>query len=92
MEIHVTQEDIDNGHANTIDDCPIAIAVRRKMGLSYAEVVTGPTCGEVAWEEGGAAWEGGEVRVVPLPFAAQEFGARFDGGMPVSPFTFTLEV
>ena len=77
MIISVTQEDIDKGVLSSIDDCAIAIALRRKVGgygiaKSYVFTALGS--------------------VVRLPNNARRFIAKFDAGLPVKPFNFRLNV
>ena len=64
--------------------CPIAQAVRRThptwtVGLTAIDVCSNDDAAKV-------------LGTISLPLAAQEFVERFDDGLPVEPFEFTIEI
>ena len=79
MWIRVTQECIDEGVGSDPHWCPIACAIRARS--EWGRVVVG-------WNRVSVDGE-----VFKLPWAAQTFVERFDGGgkSAVSPFEFELE-
>ena len=78
MRIEVTQADIDNRRLNCIQNCPVAIAIRRKCpDLLYVGI------------EKAHFGRGIEVK---LPLEAAIFVDSNDSNEPVSPFSFDLEV
>lgn len=77
IKIDVTAEDIVNGVRGVAFACPIARAVKR-MGSSQVYVAYG--CLECDEGEGF------------LPKSASDFVDRFDEGLPVSPFSFEVEI
>lgn len=78
MLIEVTREDIDHGLAGSCGSCPVALAIRRRFPDGWVRV--GIRC----------VYAGG--RAYHLPSGAIEFIERFDGGMPVEPFSFELDI
>lgn len=76
MKIEVTQEDIKAGRKTECTRCPIALAIKRKVG--YTMSVGTRVCGSLDNE-------------FQLPKIAQDFISNFDHGNPVEPFTFELE-
>jgi hypothetical protein len=80
VRVEVTAEDIERGVPSSCSACPIAIAATR-AGLDrpnyYAEkyIFFG---------------EPGERLKVEVPEAARLFALRFDGRVPVRPFSFEL--
>lgn len=81
VRISVTADDITRGRADDCMHCPVALAIGRAL-LPGVHVAVGPE----AMSLGPA-----QVRV-RLPWAAQNFIFRFDGGQPVQPFEFGLDV
>jgi hypothetical protein len=78
ITIDVTADDIANGVRGRCSTCPVALAVRRVPGLEK-------------WEVGGmSAFYGASS--FPLPCAASRFIMDFDGGRPVEPFSFEVDV
>lgn len=85
IHVEVTQADIDGAERGSPMHCPIARALWR---------ITGLTCsvGSLdidAWREGGSEGLAWEART---PTVAANFIRAFDNKMPVSPFTFTLDI
>lgn len=78
MTIRVTEANIKEGHRGSCRQCPVALAMLR-AGLLFAYV--GPY---MTW------WDGTKHQVA-IPEAVREFIFRFDGDMPVWPFSFQLD-
>lgn len=78
MKIKVTQDDIDKGKRCLINQCPIALAVRRGTGLPTVYI-------------GAVHFITGKFERVTLPPAAIEFIKKFDQQATVKPFEFELE-
>ena len=76
--VNVTREDISLGVEVSCDGCPIARAISRNIPGSQVFVL-----GDTAIINGG--W-------VSLPRECLEFVCRFDNGLPVAPFSFTLDL
>jgi hypothetical protein len=82
MRVNVMARDIQFGEPKPAS-CPIAIALRRHFGVGKVLV----DCEVAEW------WgEDGQYIRVDLPPEAGEFMYDFDGGDPVQPFTFEVEV
>ncbi len=81
VRINVTQRDIERGIRFTSYTCPIARAARRHPELKGCAV----SPDSLAFDNSGWVW-------TPLPEKACEFVDSFDGGRPVKPFSFTLEL
>ena len=81
VRINVTQRDIERGIRFTSYTCPIAWAARRHPELKGCLVAPD----SLAFDNSGWVW-------VPLPEKACGFVDSFDGGRPVQPFSFTLEL
>lgn len=79
LEIHVTQDDIHRGKPGEVGMCPIALAVKRKINYTAAVSVFD----EDLDIDKLSYW---------LPKEAVDFVRGFDGGAPVEPFYFSLEV
>lgn len=75
--ITVLQSDIDNGKRRDWFQCPIALAAGRDLNKEYVGVSNYLTIG---------------MRDYPLPEEAIQFALRFDGGQPVEPFKFKIEI
>jgi hypothetical protein len=85
VEIKVTQEDIDRGVSTDCTKCPIALACIRSVP-SIESCLVDPR--EIAFfPPRSNIWVD-----VKTPYAAVRFMREFDGGHPVSPFSFTLEL
>ena len=82
LTIHVTQEDIDNGVANSFESCPIAHALNRRLKTDNADV--GPFSAVVDVRR--------KVGRYALPKAATNFIGFFDFDLPVEPFTCKLRL
>ncbi len=75
IKIEVTERDISFGKRDDCKRCPIAIAARR-VGLNQLEV-------------GGWYLTSGNTTYT-LTKKARDFITDFDGGLQVSPFSFTI--
>lgn len=78
ITIEVTQEDIDKGKQGSCGRCPIALAAYRVMEGSFLVLPYA-----IFRLEG---------KSISLPDSAIEFIGLFDSGMPVKPFSFTIEI
>ena len=78
MKVRVTARDIKRGMKGDIDNCPIALALRRHKGMEDAEV-------------GGLA-SVRRLAVGSLPLEAVKFVGDFDAGKRVKPFEFELKL
>ena len=80
MEIHVTEGDImeARGHKERgwPTTCPIALALKRKRGITWASV---------SRTEASVSRGSMEVITYELPPVGNEFVKRFDGGLSVKP-------
>ena len=76
--INVTQEDILLGVEVSCDGCPIARAISRAIPSSKVFVLGDKAIIDSVW--------------VSLPRECLEFVCRFDNGLPVAPFSFTLDL
>lgn len=76
MRVEVSRQDIERGRPRQVWCCPIALALERQTGRSFAILND-----EI---------EDDQSRTYPLPIEAQEFVARFDQGHLVDPITFEL--
>lgn len=85
MKIHVTQEDIQNGVAQSPWECPVALAIIRELGESRVNVLNPIGNMKLA-----AARINGIM--VDLPESVARFIAEFDAGHAevLSPFEFDL--
>ena len=81
MKIEVTQHDIDKGLNNNCFLCPIAHAVKRKMGTDSVLVY----CDRISVMSTVTSYN------YKLPKKARTFIKRFDDGKPVEPFTFEIK-
>jgi hypothetical protein len=77
--INVTDEDISNGVPGQSWFCPIALAIRRELGLVAGEVAAYGSCCRVLKDD-----------TIQLPSEAGDFINCFDEGLPVGPFAFDL--
>lgn len=88
MTIRVTRQHIADGKGISGElracNCPIALAIKDVFPYSVSTVV-GPNLVWVKWED-----ERTDILKSRLPGAARDFIRRFDAGLPVEPFTFTL--
>lgn len=80
LTVEVTQEDIRTGIRCKIEECPIALAVRR---LGYNAQVGRTHCFLVE--------NGRDKYVARLPDEAFSFRSEFDRGVLVDPLIFELE-
>lgn len=83
IEIHVRQEEIDGGCGGDIDMCPIALAIKRQLGVDDIWV----TSSAVAYYRADSS-----IEVVLLPDSARYFIRRFDYGDEVHPFRFNINL
>lgn len=79
MIIEVTESDIEHGQREVCRDCPVALALSRALGKP---VHVFPRC---AYYDNGEEW-------INLPQEVTAFIVRFDGRLPVSPFSFEVDV
>lgn len=79
MKITVTQDDIDNGHRNDCERCPVAIAIRRCIDVPYGVDVGGNT--RIITPIGNFKY----------PSTVRKFIHNFDNQLTVKPFTFNLK-
>jgi hypothetical protein len=90
ITIDVTAEDIKRGYIADCQDCPVALAVRRALGLEpYYYLGVGPTC--IYFYDGPADCG----RAVELPPEAVAWIAALDRhgkGLHARPFTFTVSL
>jgi hypothetical protein len=82
--VEVTQEDIDKGKRGDPWCCPAARALERATGKKWS--VVGPLCSRVDDRKQAIG------KRITLPQEVFDFVRAFDGGEPVSPFSFELEV
>lgn len=81
VTIHVTAGDIAAGSITSCENCPVAQAIMRTLGLPHVSV--GLDDMDL----------GRHVAVlVPTPARASHFMRLFDGGHKVEPFSFELDV
>lgn len=89
IEIHVYQNDIDNGRKNTAANCPIARAAKRAFpGLAVSVGTKTLTVWPVVNKELNLY---GRDTVYDLPEEAVDFVNQFDGDRPVEPFIFAVK-
>lgn len=91
VAVTVTEEHIAAGHPCDAARCPVALALLDAFpGALRAEVWFSDEDGE---EPSATAWfPGGRIMDLVLPDAAGQFASDVDGGLDVSPFTFTVDV
>ena len=90
MKIKVTQEDIDNGHRDTLENCPIALAVVRELKLD----TKGKKDIVAVYGEGNGVhiWRGQQEYSYKLPKNIEAVIKSFDGGDKIEPFEFEMEL
>lgn len=78
MKIEVTQDDINRGIRSSYCECPIALALQRKLSISDIEVGDTSIC----------------VNKIKYRHTDEtlDFISEFDEGEYVEPFTFELEI
>lgn len=85
MIINVTQEDIENGIRHSCFSCPIALAVKRETGCNCSvESANFHLKARIFMMGSYEAYFPGKE--------AEDFINNFDGGKPVKPFSFELDV
>lgn len=77
ITIEVTQKDINEGKAFQSHQCPVALAISRKMRIFGVDR-------EIVFID--------YFEPTPLPDIACKFISDFDEGKPVQPFSFVLTV
>lgn len=80
MKVVVTKNDIKNGKDNSIHWCPIALALKRQykhVSVMLSTIIVRKTLFA-------------DAQVFNLPNEAKRFIKRFDGGLRVKPFQFSL--
>lgn len=86
VNVDVTQDDIDMGKARRCYDCPIALAINRTIPGAYAFVTTPAKLLTLTVD-------GSRVAVkVERWQSVNKFIRDFDNGLPVSPFSLTLDI
>lgn len=93
LEIEVTQDDIENGCRRTASMCPIARAIKRKVGDGHAGfvAVSSKQYGDVRirfWDDD-SFMPGGVICFRHSPESG-DFVSSFDGDLPVQPSKFEL--
>lgn len=85
MKINVTQRDIDSGLRNDCTLCPVARAIKRRLGKSKSVQV---------FETSIDIYNSKDrlEKQYNIPELAQLFIKNFDTGCPVGPFSFTLNL
>lgn len=83
VAVNVSQKDIKLGKKGECSGCPVAIAVKRQLGLLDCYVGS-PDIDLVP--------RNGRWFSTAMPTVVSRFVMLFDRREPVSPFTFTLEV
>lgn len=78
MKITVTKQDISRGIPKNFRRCPIARAIRRATGIKDVKALPG--------------YASVLGRYTHLPLVATDFIYRFDAGVDVEPFTFSLPI
>ena len=82
-QIEVTQDDINNGKPHTCSSCPVALAISRttnykaEVGLYIITLFNS---------------KGFSYRSIKIPADIRQFIKAFDSYMPVSPFSFELDI
>lgn len=84
MKIEVTQDDIESGTRYSASWCPVALAITRSLHRDDEPE-------DVHVCEGTKQIQIGEL-LLPMPDHVVTFARRFDGGEPVEPFAFELEM
>jgi hypothetical protein len=85
VTISVTQDDIDSGERMDPARCPVALAVTRILKDGYRAGVGLCTVGILDNRHD-------QVDISTLSQAVSDFISDFDAGVPVEPFTFTIEI
>lgn len=83
IEIKVTRNDIRLGERWSCRECPIALAIRRDLGLLPN------VCGAGIELQGVL---GNVLLTAACPAEANDFIGDFDSGFKVKPLTFTLDI
>lgn len=87
MKIEVTQEDIDQGMVRSCRECPVARAIKKKVGMKTCLGVT------PSWVSFYDIYDKTDKTfLVQLPEKATEFINKFDGNEIVEPFEFELNI
>ena len=85
VNFDVIQQDIDQGTRKVCETCPIALAAIR------SSVVNPVIFSTEIWYTIGKGLDRSRCKS-PLPTEASRFIEDFDMGLPVKPFTFSIEV
>ena len=75
MRFRLLKKDIKSGKAGSSCFCPVALAMERVLGAPVE-----------VWRH--TLWFKGII--YELPYKVMEFIKRFDNGLPVKPFSFTI--
>jgi hypothetical protein len=84
MRIKVTQADIDAGKPRKCGQCPLALALIRRL-KPVADTLT--VAGKISYLD-----TKGNHRIAYTPDEAYNFWTDFDAGRPVKPFSFNLKI
>lgn len=95
--VEVTEKDIADGLCSDAFGCPVALAIRRAIGIPTPvpidQLMKNPTVGVTGknayvWHEHSV----GDRPAIPLPKDAEAFVDDFDHQRTVQPFTFQIEI
>jgi hypothetical protein len=88
MVIKVTQEDIDKGNRDSLEDCPIALALVRELKLD----IVGKRDVVAVYGKGRGAhiWRGQQEYSYKLPKNIEALIEDFDSGDKIEPFEFEM--
>ena len=87
LDIEVKASDIKKGEPGSPYWCPIALAVKRRVGKRVLKKFPVSVVLGVEFDK-----EDGDTIIAPLPVRAHNFVTKFDYGEPVKPFSFKLKV
>ena len=81
VKVDVTQADVNDGRRSDCRDCPIARAIQRATGNPNISIGL----------HHGRFWKSADdYTVFQIPEVCAKFIVDFDGGLPVSPFSFEV--
>lgn len=83
LNIYLTQKDIDQGVRFKALTCPVARAVTRRLP-TYTKAMVSPHDISFTGTK--------HIDTIPMPAAVKKFVRDFDGGRPVFPMRFQLDV
>jgi hypothetical protein len=82
--VNVTPADIAQGISGFKENCAVALALRRTLDATEGCEGRYVSVGDESLDACGRSY--------PLPESVETFVRRFDAGMPVEPFSFTVEL